>query len=182
MTTNRPLLLTPGPVSVSRTTQEAMLVERPSCDVEFQADLQSARDYLVSLAHGGAEYVAVPVPGSATYANESVIAALVPAGRTLLVHSNGVYGDRLLEICAALGTPTAVLRTEAFMLPEPAQFAAMLDSDPTISHIFIVHCETSTGILNPLDALATLCRERGIGLLVDAVASFGAMAAFCAKS
>jgi 2-aminoethylphosphonate-pyruvate transaminase len=66
MTTNRPLLLTPGPVSVSRTTQEAMLVERPSGDVEFQADLQSARDYLVSLAHGGAEYVAVPVPGSAT--------------------------------------------------------------------------------------------------------------------
>jgi 2-aminoethylphosphonate-pyruvate transaminase len=175
MTTNRLLLLTPGPVSVSRTTQEAMLVERPSGDVEFQADLQSARNYLVSLAHGGAKYVAVPVPGSATYANEAVIAALVPAGRTLLVHSNGVYGDRLLEICAALGTPTAVLRTEAFTPPEPAQFAAMLDADPTISHIFIVHCETSTGILNPLDALAALCRERGIGLLVDAVASFGAV-------
>ena len=79
-------------------------MERPSGDAEFQADLQQARDTLVGLAQGGAEYVAVPVPGSATYANEAVIAALVPPGRTLLVHSNGVYGDRLVEICEAIGT------------------------------------------------------------------------------
>ncbi len=171
----QPLLLTPGPVSVSATTREAMLVERPSGDAEFQADLQEARDTLVALAHGGAAYVAVPVPGSATYANEAVIAALVPPGRTLLVHSNGVYGDRLVEICEALGTTVAVLRTEAFTPPAVAQFAAMLDADATISHVFIVHCETSTGILNPLDEMAALCRDRGVGLLVDAVASFGAI-------
>ncbi len=172
----QPLLLTPGPVSVSRSTREAMLVERPSGDAEFQADLQGARDYLVALAHGGAEYVAVPVPGSATYANEAVVAALVPPGRTLLVHSNGVYGDRLVEICEALGTPVAVLRTAAFTPPEAGQFAAMLEADPAISHVFVVHCETSTGILNPLDEVAALCRARGVGLLVDAVASFGAVA------
>jgi 2-aminoethylphosphonate-pyruvate transaminase len=171
----KPLLLTPGPVSVSQTTREAMLVERPSGDTEFQADLREARDYLVALAHGGDEYVAVPVPGSATYANEGVIAALVPPGRTLLVHSNGVYGDRLIEICEAIGTQVAVLRTAAFTPPEPSEFAAMLDSDPAISHVFIVHCETSTGILNPLEGVAAVCRERGIGLLVDAVASFGAV-------
>ncbi len=171
----QPLLLTPGPVSVSATTREAMLVERPSGDADFQADLQQARDTLVALAHGGDAYVAVPVPGSATYANEAVIAALVPPGRTLLVHSNGVYGDRLAEICEALGTKVALLRTEAFAPPEPAQFATMLEGDPTISHVFIVHCETSTGILNPLEPVAALCRERGVGLLVDAVASFGAM-------
>jgi 2-aminoethylphosphonate-pyruvate transaminase len=175
MTTNPPLLLTPGPVSVSLTTREAMLVERPSGDVEFQADLRHARDYLVAIAHGGDDYVAIPIPGSATYANEAVIAALVPQGRKLLVHSNGVYGDRLLEICEAIGTEAVTLRTEAFAPPEAAQFAAMLDADLAISHIFIVHCETSTGILNPLEGLAALCRTRGIGLLVDAVASFGAV-------
>ncbi len=91
------------------------------------------------------------------------------------MHTNGVYGDRLLEICEAIGTRTAVLRTAAFTPPEPAQFAAMLDADPAISHVFIVHCETSTGILNPLDELAALCRAREVELLVDAVASFGAV-------
>ena len=169
------LLLTPGPVSVSLTTREAILVERPSGDAEFQADLQGARDTLVGLAHGGADYVAVPVPGSATYANEAVIAALVPPGRTVLVHSNGVYGDRLVEICEALGTAVSVLRTPPFAPPTAAEFAAMLEADPAISHVFIVHCETSTGILNPLDEVAALCRARGVGLLVDAVASFGAV-------
>jgi 2-aminoethylphosphonate-pyruvate transaminase len=175
MTERTKLLLTPGPVSVSLTTRQAMLVEHPSGDTEFQAELQHARDYLVGLAHGGADYVAVPVPGSATYANEAVIAALVPPGRTLLVHSNGVYGDRLAEICEAIGTKVAMLRTGSFSPPTTAEFEAALDADPTISHIFIVHCETSTGLINPLDEVSAVCRKRGIGLLVDAVASFGAM-------
>ena len=166
-------LLTPGPVSVTHTTREAMLLERASGDADFVADLQFARDYLVRLVNGGADYTAIPVPGSATYANEAAIAALVPPGRTLLIHSNGVYGDRLVEICGALGVPAAVLRTEPFTVPEPAAFAAMLT--PEISHVMVVHCETSTGILNPLDDVAALCRERGLGLLVDAVASYGAI-------
>lgn len=170
-----PLLLTPGPVAVSLTTRQAMLVERASGGEEFQGDLRHARDYLTALAHGHGDYVAIPIPGSATYANEAVIAGLVPPGRTLLIHSNGVYGDRLLEICAALGTATAMLRTDAFTPPEPGQFAAMLAADAAISHVFIVHCETSTGIMNPLDGVAAVCRARGVGLLVDAVASFGAI-------
>ncbi len=173
MAQSRPLLLTPGPVSVSATTREAML----AAETGFQADLGHARDYLLAVAGASAaDYVTVAIPGSATYANEAVIGALVPPGRTLLVHSNGVYGDRLVEIGQALGTPVAVLRTDAFTPPEPAQFAAMLEADPAISHVFMVHCETSTGILNPLDGVAELCRARGVGLLVDAVASFGAMA------
>ncbi len=175
MTERTKLLLTPGPVSVSLTTRQAMLVEHPSGDTEFQAELQHARDYLVTLANGGADYVAVPVPGSATYANEAVIAALVPPGRTLLVHSNGVYGDRLAEICEAIGTKVTMLRTGSFSPPTAAEFIAALEADPAISHVFIVHCETSTGLINPLDEVAALCRDRGIGLLVDAVASFGAM-------
>lgn len=169
------LLLTPGPVSVSLSTREAMLAEHSIGDAEFAADLRHARDYLLELANGAAGYVAVPVPGSATYANEALIAALAPPGATVLVHSNGFYGDRLAEICIALGRPLAVLRTDPFEPPEASQFAAMLDADPRISHVFVVHCETSTGILNPLEPVAELCRQRGLGLLVDAVASFGAM-------
>ncbi len=172
MQTMRPLLLTPGPVSVSQTTREALLAP----ETGFQADLKWARDYLLAVAAAlPDDYTAVAIPGSATYANEAVIGTLVPPGRTLLVHSNGVYGDRLVEIAEALGTAVATLRTDAFTPPTPDQFAAMLDADPAISHVFVVHCETSTGIVNPLGGVAALCRARGVALLVDAVASFGAL-------
>lgn len=170
-----PLLLTPGPVAVSLTTRMAMVAERASGDVEFRADLQSSRDHLVAVANGGADYTAIPLPGSATYANEAVIATLVPKGGKLLIHTNGVYGDRLIEICDALGTAHAVIRTQPFVPGTSAQFEAALLADPAITHVFVVHCETSTGVLNPLEELALLCRRHSKGLLVDAVASFGAM-------
>ena len=169
------LLLTPGPVSVSYATKAAMLVDRSSGDAEFRAELAYARNYLVRISNGGSDYTAIPLPGSATYANEAAMALLVPPGGRLLVHSNGVYGDRLIEICEALGVATAVLRTATFTPPTGELFAAALRSDPAITHIMLVHCETSTGVLNPLDEVAALCRAQGKGLLVDAVASFGAI-------
>jgi len=138
------LLLTPGPVSVSATTKAVMLVDRPSGDAEFQAALAYTRDYLVGLVNGRGSYTAIPVPGSATYANEASIALLVPPGRKLLVHTNGVFGDRLIEICDALGTGVAVLRTDPFTPPSPKQFRAAMLADPAISHVMVVHCETST--------------------------------------
>jgi 2-aminoethylphosphonate-pyruvate transaminase len=169
------LLLTPGPVSVSRSTKAVMMIDRPSGDVEFQADLAHIREYLVALVHADGTHTAIPLPGSSTYANEAAIALLVPPGRKLLVHTNGVYGDRLIEICEALGTAVAVLRTDPFTPPTADPFEAMLSADSAISHVMMVHCETSTGVLNPLEGIAALCRAHGKGLLVDAVASFGAV-------
>ena len=170
-----PLLLTPGPVSVSATTKAVMMIDRPSGDVEFQTDLAQTRDYLVSLVNGRGAYTAIPVPGSATYANEGVISTLVPAGGKVLLHTNGVYGDRLVEICAATGTLHAVLRTPPFSPAPPDAFEAALRADPAITHVMVVHCETSTGVLNPLEPVAEVCRRHAKGLLIDAVASFGAM-------
>jgi 2-aminoethylphosphonate-pyruvate transaminase len=171
----QPLLLTPGPVSVSRTTREAMMVDRPAGDVEFQEDLAFARRYLVSLIGGGESYTAIPLPGSATYANEGVIASLVPPGGKVLLHSNGVYGDRLVEICAHLQVAHSVVRTPPFTPPSAALFEQAIRADPGITHVMLVHCETSTGVLNPLEEVADLCRTHSKGLLVDAVASYGAI-------
>lgn len=170
-----PLLLTPGPVSVSRTTKEVMLIDRPSGDTEFQGDVALAREYLVGLVSGHGRYTAIPVPGSATYANEAAIETLVPPGGKLLIHSNGVYGDRLIEICAANGTPHAVIRTPPFTPATEAEFEQAVRADPAITHVMVVHCETSTGVLNPLEPVATVCRRHAKGLLIDAVASFGAV-------
>lgn len=171
----KPLLLTPGPVSVSASTKAVMLVDRPSGDTEFQADIRHARDYLVGLVNGAGSYAAIPMPGSATYANEAIIATLVPPGGKLLIHSNGVYGDRLIEICALAGTPHRVIRTPPFTPASEEEFERAILADPAITHVFVVHCETSTGVLNPLEPVAALCRKHAKGLLIDAVASFGAV-------
>ena len=170
-----PLLLTPGPVSISMSTKMVMLQDRASGGDAFHADVQFARDYMVSLVGGQGAYTAVPLPGSATYANEAIIATLVPPGGKLLIHTNGVYGDRLIEICNHIGTPCAVIRTQPFQPADITQFEAALNADPAITHVMVVHCETSTGVLNPLEAVADLCRKRALGLLIDAVASFGAI-------
>ena len=170
-----PLLLTPGPVSVSRSTKEVMLKDRASGGEEFVRDLMLARGYMVGLVNGGAAYTAVPLPGSATYANEAVIGGLTPQGGKLLIHTNGVYGDRLIEICARVGVPYVVIRTAPFTPPSAAQFEAAITADPAITHVMVVHCETSTGVLNPLPEIAAVCRTHAKGLFVDAVASFGAI-------
>ncbi len=170
-----PLLLTPGPVSVSATTRAAMMTDRAAGDAALLEDIAFARSYLAALAHGGDQYTAVPVPGSATSANEAVIATLVPPGGKVLIHSNGVYGDRLVEIAAHLQIPHAVIRTAPFCPATPEPFEAALHDDAAITHVMIVHCETSTGVLNPLEPVADLCRRAGKGLLIDAVASFGAI-------
>jgi 2-aminoethylphosphonate-pyruvate transaminase len=169
-----PLLLTPGPVSVSATTRAAMLSDRAAGETEGVRDLAFARDYLVALVGGADRYTAVALPGSATYANEAVLATLVPPDGRVLIHTNGVYGDRLIEICEALHLPYAVIRTEPFAPPTASLFEAALEADPTITHVMVVHCETSTGVLNPIEAIADVCRRAGKGLLIDAVASFGA--------
>jgi len=170
-----PLLLTPGPVSTSRSVKYAMMRDRASGGDEFHADLAEARAYMVGLVHGGGAYAAIPMPGSATYANEAVIAQLVPSGGELLIHTNGVYGDRLIEIASHLGTPHAVIRTAPFTPPTAEQFEQAIVADPAITHVVIVHCETSTGVLNPLDTVAAVCRRHTKGLFIDAVASFGAI-------
>lgn len=170
-----PLLLTPGPVSTSRSVKSAMMRDRASGGDEFHADLAHARAYMVGVVHGEGAFTAIPIPGSATYANEGVIAQLVPPGGKLLIHTNGVYGDRLLEIAAHVGTPHAVIRTAPFTPPTAEQFDQAIVTDPAITHVMIVHCETSTGVLNPLDTVAAACRRHTKSLFVDAVASFGAI-------
>src|SRR5262249_31881528 len=134
-----PLLLTPGPVSTSRSVKSAMMRDRASGGDEFHADLAHARAYMVGIVHGEGAYKAIPIPGSATYANEGVIAQLVPQGGKLLIHTNGVYGDRLIEIAAHLGTPYAVIRTAPFTPPTSVQFEQAIVADQAITHVMVVH-------------------------------------------
>ncbi len=171
---DEPLLLTPGPVTLSLRVKRAMLRDLASGEAEMQQTIAWSRRYLLDLCNAQGTHTAVPLVGSGTSGTEAVIGTFVPANGKLLIHTNGVYGDRLVEIARRIRTPYTSFRTAPYTPPTPEQFEAAIAADPGITHVMLVHCETSTGILNPIESIAAVCRRLGKGLLIDAVASFGA--------
>lgn len=169
-----PLMLTPGPVSISRRVKEKMLQDLPTGGKEFSENMSFSRDYLLELSNGKGGWTAVPMQGSGTFVTEGVLATLVPHDGKLLIHTNGVYGDRLVDLCRAINLPFRSFRTAPYTPPTAEQFEAELKADPAITHVAMVHCETSTGVLNQVEAVGKLCRRLGKGFIVDAIASFGA--------
>ncbi|WP_175941856.1 2-aminoethylphosphonate aminotransferase [Burkholderia pyrrocinia] len=171
------LLLNPGPVTLTERVRRSLL-QPDLCHRESEFfDLQDeARARLVAAYElDPAEWAAVLMTGSGTAAVESMIAALVPRDGKLLVIENGVYGERITQIATQYGIAHDVLKHEWMQAPDLAQIAARLDAGG-YSHVAVIHHETTTGRLNDLDAIADVCRSRGVKLLVDGVSSFGAEA------
>lgn len=169
-----PLMLTPGPVSISRRVKEKMLQDLASGGGEMTENLTFSRQYLVELCNGQGGWTAVPMQGSGTFATEGLLGTLVPHDGKVLIHTNGVYGDRLVDICRAINLPFKSFRTAPYTPPTAAQFEAEIKADPAITHVIMVHCETSTGVLNRIDEIAAVCRKYAKSFMVDAIASFGA--------
>jgi 2-aminoethylphosphonate-pyruvate transaminase len=113
--------------------------------------------------------------GSGTYAVEAALATLLPRDGKALVLMNGAYGQRMGRILAYLGRKFVPLDMGDYLPPLPDQVEAMLDADPGITHVAVVHCETSSGILNPLEAIAEITQRQGRRLFVDAMSAFGAL-------
>lgn len=173
---DEPLMLTPGPSTLSMRVKRAMLHDYASGGEEMLATFAWCRRYLLEISNGGGTHSAIPLVGSGTTGNEAVIGSFVPPNGKLLIHTNGIYGDRLVEIARRIRTPHHSFRTAPYTPPTAQQFEEALAADPAITHVMVVHCETSTGILNPIEEIAAVCRRAGKGLLIDAVASFGAFA------
>ncbi|WP_270936115.1 2-aminoethylphosphonate--pyruvate transaminase [Falsiroseomonas oryzae] len=171
---DEPLMLTPGPATLSMRVKRAMLHDYASGEEKMLATIAWCRQYLLDLCNGHGSHTAVPLVGSGTSGTEAAIGTFVPENGKLLIHTNGVYGDRLVEVARKIRTPHASFRTAPYTPPTAEQFAAALQADPAITHVMVVHCETSTGILNPIEEIAEVCKRMGKGLLIDAVASFGA--------
>ncbi len=172
---DEPLLLTPGPLTTSRTTKQAMLKDWGSRDAAFIAMNARMRARVVELAGGVGTHVAVPVQGSGTFAVEAMIGAFVPRSGKLLVLINGAYGKRIARICEVIGRRHAVHETAEDSPPDPRAVAEALAGDPDITHVAVVHCETTSGILNPVEKIAALVARAGRRLLVDAMSAFGAI-------
>lgn len=170
-----PLLLTPGPLTTSRTTKEAMLRDWGSRDGAFIAMNARVRERLVAMAGGAGSHVAVLLQGSGTFAVEAMLGTFVPRDGNVLILINGAYGQRMARICGVIGRPHTPLEWPEDAAVDPGAVAARLAADPAITHVAVVHCETTSGILNPLAEVAAAVARAGRRLLIDAMSAFGAL-------
>jgi 2-aminoethylphosphonate-pyruvate transaminase len=173
------LLLNPGPVTLSERVRRSLL-QPDLCHRESEFfDLQDeARSRLLgTYSLDSKAWATVLITASGTAAVESMVAALVPAQGRLLIAENGVYGERIAQICAQYSIAHERLVGEWTQPIDAAAVAARLGrAGAGFTHLAVVHHETTTGRLNDLPELCALCRRFGVGLLVDAVSSFGAEA------
>jgi 2-aminoethylphosphonate-pyruvate transaminase len=170
------VLLTPGPLTTTLRTKLAMLRDWGSWDADFNAMTAEIRRELLAIAHAAQSHVAVPLQGSGTFSIEAAVATLVPpAGGHLLVLDNGAYCKRMGKLATLMGRRTTVMERREDEPVSAAELDAKLGADPSITHVGLIHCETGTGVLNPLEAVADVCARRDKGLIVDAMSSFGAL-------
>lgn len=171
-----PYLLTPGPLTTSRTVKAAMLADWGSRDIEFRRLVADIRKGLLRLAGCDGSYECVIMQGSGTFAIEAALGAFCPKteGKTLVV-ANGAYGDRAAAILTRLGRPVTRIDKGDSAAPTVEDVATALDADPALSHVWIIHCETTSGIVNPIAAIAHEVKSRGKVYMVDAMSSFGAL-------
>jgi len=171
----QPILLTPGPLTTSTATKSAMLVDWGSWDGAFNALTATVCRDLVAIVSGQEEHVCVPLQGSGTFAVEAALGTLVPRGGKVLVPDNGAYCKRMVRILDYLGRQAVVLPHAEEEPASAARIDAALAQDASITHIAQVHCETGTGILNPLAEIAAVAARHGRGLIVDAMSSYAAI-------
>jgi 2-aminoethylphosphonate-pyruvate transaminase len=175
MTARVPYLLTPGPLTTSDETKRAMLRDWGSRDTDFIALNRGVRERLVALAGGAGTHVAVPIQGSGTFAVEAMLGTFVQRGGKLLILANGAYGRRMAQMCRVSGRAHVVYETAEDVPPSPAEVSRRLAADPAITHVAIVYCETTSGILNPVAEVAAAVAKHGRRLLIDAMSAFGAL-------
>jgi 2-aminoethylphosphonate-pyruvate transaminase len=170
-----PILLTPGPLTTSRRTKEAMLRDWGSWDADFNRITGRIREKLVKIVHGEGSHECVPLQGSGTFAVEAAIGTLVPRDGHVLVPVNGAYCQRIAKICKVLGRRLSTIDYAENAQVRAADVERRLAADSSITHVALVHCETGAGILNPLEEVARAAAQHGKGLIVDAMSSFGAL-------
>ncbi|HEX2525132.1 MAG TPA: 2-aminoethylphosphonate--pyruvate transaminase [Geminicoccus sp.] len=170
-----PLLLTPGPLTTRASVKAAMLRDwgsRDSAFIDLNADVLRQ---LAALAGDPDELVAVPMQGSGSFAVEAMLGTFLPPTGRILVCVNGAYGDRMVQMVRRHGRNVAVLEQPENQPNDVQALERMLAADPAISHVAVVHCETTSGILNPLADVAHSVARHGRRLLIDAMSTFGAL-------
>jgi 2-aminoethylphosphonate-pyruvate transaminase len=173
--TGDPLLLTPGPLTTSKTVKQAMVHDWGSRDATFIGINKSVLERLPKIVNGAADFVTVPMQGSGTFAVEAMLTTFIPRNGKVLLLINGAYGQRAKKICEIAGRAVAVHETPEDTPPDLAAVEAMLKADKAITHVLVVQCETTSGILNPVAKIGEIVARHSRRLLVDAMSAFGAL-------
>ena len=168
-------LLTPGPLTTHPSVRAAMGKDWGSWDDDFRAMTRGMRDRLLSMIGSPEMFDCVPVQGSGTFAVEAMLGTFVPWDGKVLVLANGAYGQRVAQTLRYLGRAHVILDKGDYLPPRGAEVAARLAEDPAITHVVAIHCETSSGILNPLEDIAAATHAAGRKLMVDSMSGFGAL-------
>ncbi len=173
---NDPLLLTPGPLTTSESVKKAMVRDWGSRDLEFIEMTERVRfgvEEIAGVVDGS--HVCVLLQGSGTFAVEAAITSLIPSDGRVLVLVNGAYGHRISRVCEYHGREYVSLETDENVSPDVGELAAYLASNADITHVIAVHCETTSGILNPIAEIAGVVQDHECHLIIDAMSSFGAL-------
>jgi 2-aminoethylphosphonate-pyruvate transaminase len=173
--TGDPWLLTPGPLTTSPETKSAMLHDWGSRDQTFIDTNARVRNRLLAIADAAETHVCVPMQGSGTFAVEATLGTLIPADGKALILINGAYGKRMAKILDYAKRAYAVQETPEDQPPVLDELERALTDEPGITHVLVVHCETTSGILNPLADIAAVVRRHGRSLIIDAMSAFGAI-------
>jgi len=173
--TGDPLLLTPGPLTTSKSVKAAMLHDWGSRDAAFLRLNREVLEWLPAIVCANGKYAAVPMQGSGTFAVEAMLTSFVPPSGKCLVLINGAYGKRAKRILDIARRTSVVYETAEDTPPDVAEVERILEADRAITHVFAVQCETTSGILNPIGAIAELERKFPVDVLVDAMSAFGAL-------
>lgn len=173
--TGDPLLLTPGPLTTTKAVKEAMIHDWGSRDATFIAINKAVMDGLPKIIHGEGRYSTVPMQGSGTFAVEAMLTTFVPPKGKVLVLSNGAYCQRAKRILEVAGRGVVVHETPEDTPPDLAEVERILKRQKSITHVFMVHCETTSGIRNPVEAVAGIVARYGRRLLIDSMSAFGAL-------
>lgn len=167
-------LLTPGPLTTSETVKTAMLKDWCTWDDDYNLDIvENIRGKITQYATTDTSYTSVLMQGSGTASVESVLGSAISENKKILIINNGAYGKRMADICQVLRLAYSVLNYSEEVQPDLDEIASRLREDTSITHLAMVHCETTTGMLNPINDVASLCQQHGIVFILDAMSSFG---------
>ncbi|HEX7075437.1 MAG TPA: 2-aminoethylphosphonate--pyruvate transaminase [Hyphomicrobiaceae bacterium] len=173
--TGDPLLLTPGPLTTAKSVKEVMVHDWGSRDSTFLRINKEVLEALPAIVNASGTHVTVPMQGSGTFAVEAMLTTFIPATGKVLLLINGAYGHRAKRICEIARRAVVVHETPEDTPPDLAEVERILATDKAITHVFIVHCETTSGILNPVAEVGAIVERHGRRLLIDAMSAFGAL-------
>ena len=169
------ILFTPGPLTTSRTVKEAMLRDLGSRDHQFIRVIKEIREKLLHISGADSSYETILMQGSGTFSIEAVISSAVAPKGKLLIVINGAYGKRMVKIAAAHKIETVIIEGPENSTPDLNAIEDALKNNPEVTMLAVVHCETTTGIVNPVREIGALCKKYGKRYFVDSMSILGAV-------